>query len=110
MITEVLQNATEVHGILVAASITDTANSLIDTITETVVKLALGVGVGFLVYKAIKSRFAVAQLVMAGLSVGIFLWLVLGGYNTIKDGFKGQVDNAGSSVVQVTDTAHTWEL
>lgn len=27
MITEVLQNATEVHGILVAASITDTANS-----------------------------------------------------------------------------------
>ena len=110
MITEVLHNVTDVHGILVAASITDTANSLIDTVTETLVKSAIGVVVGFLIYKVIKSRFAVSAIIGAALAAGLFLWLVLGGYNTIKDGLKGQVDNAGSSVVQVTDTAHTWEL
>lgn len=110
MITEVLQNVTEVSGIISAAAITDTANSLIDTVTETLIKSAIGVVVGFLLYKVIKSKFAVSAMIGAALAAGLFLWLVLGGYNTIKDGLKTQVDDAGTVEALVIDIDHTWDL
>lgn len=110
MITEVLQNVTEVQGVISAAALTDTANSLIDTITETIIKAAVGIVLGFVVYKTFKAKFGISAIIGAAAAAGLFLWLILGGYNTIKDGFNTQIDNAGSSIVQVNDTAHTWEL
>lgn len=112
MLTQIILHTTQVVAALPAAtgSLTDTANSLIDTLTATLVKSAVGIVLGFVMYKLIKSRFGLVAFIAAAFVGGLFLWFIVGGYSWFQEAVKHQAENTASSVVQVVDNPHSWEV
>ena len=94
-------NAPDTVHVVAGAGLIDTATEKITNI-GTLCKLGSSVaGMGFVIYQAISSRFALARVLIAGLTAGVLVWIVFHVTN-----LQNKVDNevalpSSHTVVQV---------